>query len=442
MIGRDIHALARTLWPINRSLTGDGVRETLSTLRRLHLPDLTLHEVPTGTPVFDWVVPQEWRVREAYIITPSGRRICSFGDNNLHLVGYSIPVNREMTLEELQPHLHSLPDRPDAVPYVTSYYRPDWGFCLTHRERSQLEPGVYKVVIDTELFDGSLTYGELIIRGESAGEVFLSTFVCHPSMANNELSGPAVMTFLAKWVMSLGARRWTYRFVFVPETIGSLAYLSRHLEWLKAHVIAGFNVTCVGDNRAYSYLPSRKGDTLSDRVARHILRWIDPSFRVYTWTDRGSDERQYCAPGVDLPVASIMRTKYGEYPEYHTSLDDLVNVVTPEGLEGGYNALRRALEYLERHCYPQVTVLGEPQLGRRGLYHTLSTPTISIPLVLHLTTWADGTMSLLDIADACAVPVWTLYPLVDTLVEHGLLRISSTDPRTSGAAAAGEVARR
>jgi aminopeptidase-like protein len=437
VIGDEIHSLAQTLWPINRSITGDGVRETLSILKRLHLPELKIHEVPTGTQAFDWVVPREWKVRDAYVLTPSGRRICCFKENNLHLVGYSVPVNMELSLEELNAHLHSLPDRPEAIPYVTSYYKEDWGFCLSHRERSQLEGGVYKVVIDSELFEGALTYGELVIRGESPREVFLSTFVCHPSVANNELSGPTVTTFIAKWLASLKSRRYTYRIVFVPETIGSITYLSRNLDWLREHVIAGFNVTCIGDDREYSYLPSRKGNAMSDIVAKHVLKWIDPSFRAYRWADRGSDERQYCSPGVDLPIASIMRTKYASYPEYHTSLDDLVHVVTPKGLEGGYNGLRLAIECIERHCYPKLTVLGEPQLGRRGLYPALSTPSSQVLLVLNLITWADGTMSLIDIADECSVPVWELYPLVDTLVQHGLLSIerrydgrSCEDPAT------------
>jgi aminopeptidase-like protein len=423
VIGQEIHALAQMLWPINRSITGDGVRETLSIIKRLHLPDLAIHEVPTGTPVFDWVVPKEWRIREAYLVTPDGRRICDFAENNLHVMGYSVPVDRLLPLEELDQHLHSLPDRPNAIPFVTSYYQERWGFCLSHHQRSHLEPGVYRAVIDSELFEGSLTYGELVLPGATPQEVFLSTCICHPSMANNELSGPTVTTFVAKWLNGQPSRKYTYRIVFVPETIGSITYLSRHLDWLKAHVIAGFNVACVGDERAYSYLPSRHGDTLSDRIARHVLKWIDPAFTSYPWAERGSDERQYCSPGVDLPIASIMRSKFDRYPEYHTSLDDLVDVVTPAGLEGGYNALRLALEATERHCHPRLTVLCEPQLGRRGLYPHLSTPDARVLPILNLVTWADGTKSLIDIADECGVAVWDLYALVDQLVAHGVLSL-------------------
>jgi len=425
MIGQQIHDLARLLWPMNRSLTGDGVRQTLSTIQALHLPGMTLHEVPTGTQAFDWVVPREWRVREAYLVTPSGERICDFSINNLHLLGYSIGVRQSMGLAELSGHLHSLPEQPEAIPYITSYYKERWGFCLSHRQRLALQDGVYQVVIDAELFDGHLSYGELLIPGTSRREVLLSTYVCHPSMANNELSGPTVTTFLAKWLLSLPERACSYRIVFIPETIGSIVYLSRHLAALQQDVIAGFNVTCVGDERAYSLLPSRLGDTLSDKVARHVLKWIDPGFRTHRWHERGSDERQYCAPGVGLPIASIMRSMYGSYPEYHTSLDDLVSVVTPAGLAGGYQVLRHALEAIERHCHPRATVLGEPQLGKRGLYPSISTRTSGAEalLMLDLLTWADGQHSLIDIADICEVPVWDLYPLLDTLHAHQLLAV-------------------
>lgn len=424
MIGKEIHNLARKLWPINRSITGDGVRKTLSIIKEI-LPDLKIVEVPSGTKVFDWIVPSEWRVRDAYIVTPSGRKICQFSNNNLHLVGYSIPINQKISFSELNKHLYSLSDQPDAIPYVTSYYSERWGFCLTQNERDQLEDGIYEVYVDSELFNGSLTYAELIIKGNSDHEVLLSTYVCHPSMANNELSGPTVTAYLGKWLSSLKERKYTYRIIFIPETIGSITYLSRNLdlEILKQKVVAGFNVSCVGDNRGYSYLPSRNGSTISDSVAKHILRWVDSSFKTYSWSDRGSDERQYCAPGVDLPIASIMRTKYGAYPEYHTSLDDLDNVVTPDGLEGGYQVLKLAIEAIENNCYPKVTVLCEPQMGKRGLYPTLSTKKKAneVKLMMSLITWADGTHSLLDIADKCNVPIWELYPLVKKLKEHDLL---------------------
>lgn len=423
MIGAEIHALAKKLWSINRSITGDGVRETLSILKNDHLPDLIIKEVPTGTKVLDWLVPKEWEVKDAYIKTPSGEKICDFKKNNLHLVGYSIPIHQKINLNELNQHLHSVNDQPDAIPYVTSYYAERWGFCLTQKQRDALVDGEYEVFIDAQLFDGALTYGELILHGESDEEVFLSTYICHPSMANNELSGPTVTTYLAKWLISLPRRKYTYRIIFIPETIGSITYLSQNLNWLKSHVIAGFNISCIGDNRTYSYLPSRNGSTLSDQIAKHVLKWVYPQYTAYSWVDRGSDERQYCSPGVDLPIATIMRTKYGKYPEYHTSLDDLIHVVTPEGLHGGYNALKLALEAIEKNCFPRITVLGEPQLGKRGLYPTLSTKSSGkeVHLMMNLITWSDGTKSLVDIAELCNVPVWNLYPLVAKLLENNLI---------------------
>jgi aminopeptidase-like protein len=424
MIGDEIHNLAKTLWPINRSLTGDGVRATLSIIQQ-YLPNLRIHEVPTGTRVFDWTVPQEWRINDAWLIGPDGRKFCNFKDNNLHVMGYSVPISAKMSLEELQEHLYSLPDKPDAIPFVTSYYKPRWGFCISQRDRDRLAEGEYEVFIDAALFDGNLTYGELLIKGKSSKEVFLSTYVCHPSMANNELSGPTVTTFIAKWLTELGSTRYSYRIVFIPETIGSITYLSFNKDWMIANTVAGFNVTCIGDNRGYSYLPSRRGDTLSDAVAKHVLKHIDPSFKSYKWTFRGSDERQYCAPHVDLPIASIMRSKYDEYPEYHSSLDDLTHVVTPQGLEGGFIALKRALEVVEANYYPTVNCFCEPQLGKRGLYPAASTKDTftQVQLMMDLITWSDGSKSLLEIAEICEVPIWALYPIVEKLVAHELLTL-------------------
>lgn len=423
-IGADIHALAKRLWGINRSLTGAGVRETLSILQEF-IPELTLHEVPTGTAVFDWTVPQEWHVREAYLLTPDGEKICDFKKNNLHLVGYSTAIQSKMSLAELQAHLYSLPEQPTAIPYITSYYQKRWGFCLSHHQRNSLKEGEYQVVIDADLFDGHLTYADLVLKGSCTQEVLISTYICHPSMANNELSGITVTTFLAHWLAQQSDRRLTYRFVFAPETIGSITYLSRHKAHLQAKVIAGFNVSCIGDDRNYSYLPSRHGDSLSDQIAQHVLKHSTSKFTRYQWKDRGSDERQYCAPGIDLPIASIMRTKYGSYDEYHTSLDDLVHVVTPEGLAGGYNVLKKAIQAIEKNYYPKVSVYCEPQLGKRGLYPTLSTKDIQpeIQLTLDLITWADGKKSLLEIANVCEIPIWDFYAKLAELTEHGLLTL-------------------
>lgn len=421
MIADDIFALANILWPLNRSITGEGVRETLRIIQK-EIPSLLVYEVPCGTQVFDWTIPKEWRVRDAYITAPNGERFCEFKKNNLHLVGYSIPARKTMSLTELKDHLYTLPNQPNAIPYITSYYEERWGFCLKHEDFVKLEEGQYKVVVDSELFDGSLTYAELFVPGELKEEVFLSTYVCHPSMANNELSGPCVTTFIAKELLKRN-RKYSYRIVFIPETIGSITYLSRNIDHLKSNVVAGFNLSCVGDDRGYSYLPSRNGNTLSDQIAKHVLKNISPSYASYSWSDRGSDERQFCAPGVDLPIASIMRTKYGKYDEYHTSLDDLISVVTPAGLEGGFKAIWKAVEALERNCFPKVSVLCEPQLSRRGLRSTLGTKSSSFQTknISDFLTWSDGSRSLIEIADLCGYPVWDLYPILDKLCEHGLI---------------------
>ncbi len=420
--GERAYALAAELFPICRSLTGSGVRQTLRILQR-ELPALTLHEVPSGTRCFDWTVPPEWSIREAYIATEDGRQIVDFATHNLHVVGYSVPVDTVMSLDELRPHLHSLPDLPDAIPYVTSYYRERWGFCLSHRQLQSLTPGRYRVKIDSTLAAGSLTYGELLIPGEREEEIFLSTYVCHPSMGNNELSGPVVATELARWLGTLPRRRFSYRLVFIPETIGSLVYLSRNLPEMKRRIVAGFNITCVGDDRAYSYLPSRQGDTLADRAALHALRHQAGSgFVRYSFLDRGSDERQYCSPGVDLPVASIMRSKYASYPEYHTSLDDL-SLISPTGLAGGISAIAKAILAVEVNGRYRATVLGEPQLGRRGLYPTLGTRDagLAVRRQMDVLAYSDGEHDLLAIADLLGVPVWELSGIAQRLLDHGLL---------------------
>lgn len=423
-IASSMHSLAKELFPICRSLTGDGVRQTLDIIRR-ELGELSVYEVPTGTQCFDWTVPREWNITDAYVIDPEGNKICQFSDSNLHVVGYSLPINKTLTLEELQQHLHSLPDQPDAIPYVTSYYSDYWGFCLKDRDRQKLKEGEYQVYIDSELKDGSLTYGELIIPGDTEEEVFLSTYVCHPSMANNELSGPVVTTYLANWLLAQKQRRYTYRIVFIPETIGSITYLSRNLLEMKKNIVAGFNITCIGDERDYSYLPSRTEGTLSDKAALHSLKHMVDSYSTYSFLDRGSDERQYCYPGVDLPVCSIMRTKYGIYPEYHTSLDDL-NLVTPMGLFGGYNVVKNAIGIIEANKTFKCKYLCEPQLGKRGLYPNISekSSATSVELMMNILTYLDGTIDLLDLADKLSVDFWEVKKITDELFDADLLEES------------------
>ena len=419
--GEQILAFAKRLFPITRSITGEGVRETLQLIKEI-LPDLQIHEVPSGTKCFDWTVPQEWQITEAYIEDPSGRRIVDFKNHNLHVVSYSSPVDEILELDALQEHLHSLPDKPNAIPYVTSYYADRWGFCLSHEQRETLKPGRYHAVIKSKKFDGVLNYGELILKGASKEEIFISTYVCHPSMANNEISGPTVVTYIAKWLSSLD-RRFTYRIIFIPETIGSICYLSRNLKQMKSRIFAGFNISCVGDDRTYSIIESRTTDTQADRVAKHVLKHIGSPTRIHTFLERGSDERQYCSPGVDLPVVGLSRTRFTSYPEYHTSLDDF-SVVTASGLKGGFDFVRTCLEVLEGNTTYSATQLCEPQLGRRGLYPTLGARGVesSVDDLLNVLAYSDGKTDLLQIADTCGIPFATAQRAAQRLLGEKLLQ--------------------
>jgi aminopeptidase-like protein len=396
--GNDMFKLAEKLWPIGRSLSGEGVRQTLDIIQE-QLPQLKVGQYSSGDSYSDWTIPKEWNVKEAYIIDPTGQRICDYSVNNLHLVGYSVPVDKDFTLEDLEPHLFSLPDQPTAIPYVTSYYQENWGFCITQEERSRLTKGIYRVVIDTTLKLGELNYGELNIEGVSKREILFSTYICHPSMANNELSGPVLATELAKFISTFKPY-YSYKFLFIPETIGSIAYISKNLESLKRQILAGYVLTCVGDERIFSYLPSRHGSTIADREAIKVLNESGIKFKMYSWRDRGSDERQYCAPGVDLPVCSVMRSKYGEYPEYHTSLDDLGSVVTAKGLQGSFDFYKSLIINFEKQRFPKIKTLGEPQLGKRNLYPNTSIKGVyaNTRAMMDTISFFDGTNSISDVA--------------------------------------------
>jgi aminopeptidase-like protein len=421
-IGLELHKWATDLFPITRSLTGPGVRETFSYLKKL-IPELSILSVPSGKKVFDWTVPKEWIIREAYIADKNNAKIIDIKNNNLHVVGYSKSINKRMNLEELNPFLHSIPNLPHAIPYVTSFYNESWGFCISEKQRMQLKDGEYHVYIDSELIDGVLNYGELIIKGQTDKEILLSTYICHPSMANNELSGPVVTTAIARWLKTLEKRKYTYRIIFVPETIGSIVYINENFEKLKKATIAGYQITCIGDDRAYSFLPSRLGNTLSDKAAEHVLKHLAPGYKKYSFLDRGSDERQFCSPGVDLPIASVMRSKHGEYPEYHTSLDNL-DFVTPSGLAGGFSILKNIIELIENNCKPVCLHICEPQLGKRGLYPNVSklgSVNDSVKNMMNLIAYSDGNLSLLEIAEIIDVPMWELVQVFRVLKKHAIL---------------------
>lgn len=422
--GSFCYDLIKELLPVYRSITGSGVVDTLHILQKF-IPELKIYSVKSGVKVFDWTVPPEWNIDNAYIEDAEGNRFAEFKKNYLHLVGYSTPVNQLMGLDELKKHIYTIPEKPEAVPYVTSYYSRDWGFCMEHQALEKLRPGIYRAVINSKLKPGSLHYGEVLIPGEKKEEIFLSTYICHPSMANNELSGPAVVAALIRHILSSGRRKFSYRVAFVPETIGSIAYLSKNLRIMKKNVIAGFNVTCVGDERAYSFLPSRDGRTIADKAALRALDNLNKKFIRYTWLNRGSDERQYCAPGVDLPIASIMRSKYMCYPEYHTSLDSLGSVVTIDGLQGSFDVINEAINIIENEIRPTSLFLCEPQLGRRGLYRKISNAdNAESKVFLDVLSLCDGTNSLEDIANYLNKSFSDIKNVIKILNDHQLIRVN------------------
>jgi aminopeptidase-like protein len=419
--GYEMYKWAKELFSYPRSLTGDGVRKTLLYLAQRN-SDLKIFEIPTGTKAFDWVIPKEWNIKDAYISDLEGNKLISFEDSNLHVVGYSTPVHRVVTREELDNHLHSIPLQPNAIPYVTSYYKEDWGFCITQIQRESLGDGPFEVMIDATLENGSVTYGEIYYPGESKKEVLFSTYVCHPSMANNELSGPVLALSLANYIKLLKNRKYSYRFLFTVETIGSIYFLSKNHKKLKKNLISGWVLTCVGDNRTFSFLPSKYGGTLADRVSKKVLHDLEIEFQEFSWLERGSDERQFCAPGIDLPVCSIMRSKYDLYPEYHTSLDDL-NVISVEGLAKSYEVYQNVIDTLEKNFYPIVTTLCEPQLGRRGLYPTTSTKETfaKVKDMMNIISFCDGKTDAIQISDACNLTFKNTIKIMETLESSKLI---------------------
>lgn len=425
-IGQEMYDFAGKLFPIGRSLTGQGVRDSLELIKE-QVPELEIKSIPSGSQVFDWTVPQEWEIREGYIEDEQGNRIVDYHRNNLHVMGYSMAVDKYVSLEELLESIRIEESQPDVIPYVTSYYAPRYAFCMSKKQRDSLQPGTYHMVIDSRHFDGVLNYGELLLPGKSDREVLISTYICHPSMANNEVSGPVLTTWLVKWLKGMD-RRLSYRIVIVPETIGSIAYLSRNLTEMKEKTLAGFVLTCVGDDRDYSYLETRKGNTLTDRVMKNVLGFAHPEYRTYSYLERGSDERQYNAPGVDLPVCDFCRSKYGEYPEYHTSADDMT-LISPEGLQGSLDVMKQVIMALEYNNYYRVTCLCEPQLGKRGLYPTESRKGIyeEVKKITNLIAYADGTEDLIQISSRIGIPVQELIPIVDRLCEAGLIEIVNVD---------------
>lgn len=409
------------LWPICRSIAGPEFRQSLDILAEL-MPTTRLR-FKTGEQVFDWKVPQEWSAKEAYLIGPDGKKLADFKENNLHLVTHSMPFQSELSLSELKLHLYSLPDQPEAIPYVTSYYAANWGFCLKHRELETLLEGRYRVVVNTELRDGHVEIGEAVLPGSSQEEILITSYLCHPSLANNELSGPLATAFLFQRVAAWSSRRYTYRFVIGPETIGSICYLSVRGEHFKKMLQAGYVVTCVGDPGNFTYKRSRRDDTLADRAATVVLR-DNASHTIIPFTPAGSDERQYCSPGFNLPIGSLMRTMYGKYPEYHTSLDNK-SLISFDAMLETVDIYEKVLRSMEENRKWRSTVLyGEPQLGPRGLYPLIGSGESRTEQVLAL-NWvinlSDGDHDLLEIAQRSGLKIETLITAAKAASAAGLL---------------------
>ena len=420
-VGAEMHRLLTDLYPICRSITGNGLRETLRRVQS-HIP-LTIYEVPSGTQVFDWVVPKEWNIRDAYIANSRGERVVDFRESNLHVVGYSIPVRKKLSLAELREHLFTLPEHPDWTPFRTSFYKERWGFCLPHRQLLDLPEDEYDVCIDSSLEDGHLSYGEYRIPGDCPDEILISCHSCHPSLCNDNLSGIAVAVQLAKYLSS-APRRYCYRFVFLPATIGSITWLSLH-ETEAFRVKHGLVLTCVGDSGHTTYKKSRQGNAEIDQAAIHVLKHSGSDYEIVEFSPYGYDERQFCSPGFNLPVGCLMRTPNGHFPEYHTSADDL-NFVRPASLADSLDKCIRIFDVLEQNrTWINLNPKGEPQLGKRGLYHTAGGPQgpafdeLALLWVLNL---SDGTHSLLQIAERAGMSFATIRQAAQVLQAVGLLR--------------------
>jgi len=420
--------IAKTkLFPITRSLTGQGVRKTLNIIKK-EFPKLKIKKLKSGTKVFDWNIPEEWNVTDAYVIDKYNNKIIDFKRNNLHLIGYSIPIKKNLSKKELFKNLYFLKNQPKAIPYITSYYKRRWGFCISYDEYKILDKRYssndkFKVVINSNLNKkGNLNYGELILKGKSKKEILISTYICHPSMANNELSGPIVSMGLINYFQNKKLNK-TLRFVFIPETIGSISYLSKNIIYLKKNVIGGYNLSCIGDERQHSCMFSKYQNSPSDEAVIEAYKSLKiKNYKVYSFLKRGSDERQYNSPGIDLKISSIFRTKYSEYPEYHTSLDNF-NLVTLKGCLGGFNVARKSIKILLERIYPKCKIMCEPQMGKRGLYPTLSSKNIKklTKSYMNFLQYADGTNSLEKISNLIKLDLNSVRKIHSILFKNNLI---------------------
>jgi len=413
---------AKQLFSICRSLTGEGTRRTLSYFEKYH-PEYIRLKFSTGTKVFDWEIPKEWNIKDAYLEhLDTGKRFAEFKKSNLHVVGYSAPVDTVMNSDELEDRIYTQPDQPDWIPYVTSYYRETWGFCIAENEKKNLPAGKYRAFIDSSLSEGKLELSHVLLRGKSEKEIFFSSYICHPSMANNELSGPIVLNAVLDYLkQAYPESKYSYRFVLLPETIGSISYLSLFAKDMKRNVICGFNLSCVGDERAFSYVQSPEANTLADKALSTALKGRD-NVKIYSYLERGSDERQYCSPGIDLPLCTFCRTKFGEYPEYHTSADDFA-VVTENGLQGALSVVKLIVDAFETCLYPCCKLPCEPQLGKRGLYPNVSQKSSNHPARarMDILAFCNGKNSIFDIAKLANLELETVVHELKLLLNADLI---------------------
>ena len=425
--GEEIYSWIQDLYPINRSLSGEGNLKTLGYLQKIS-PEIQTKTFRSGSTAFDWLLPDEWNVVEAFIELPDGSRIAEFSKNNLHLVGYSTPLDKIVTKSELLQHLHYVEDQPTAVPYVTSYYKKNWGFCIAKRDLENLGVGPFRVFINSSFRNqeegGSICFGEAELIGESSQEILFSTYICHPSMANNESTGPTIATAVIKHLSKI-KRHYTYRFLFLPETVGTIAYLARHLKELKENLIAGWVLTCLGDKGNFSYIPSRYGNNYADKLTKQVLGSELINYKTYHWLDRGSDERQYCAPGVDLPICSITRNKYGTYPEYHTSLDNL-DFIDSSSLEESFELIMKFINEIESTRTPKTRILCEPQFGKRNLYPNISkigSYDIETRSLMDVLSYMDGTLNLEEISMKSNVKMSKVLEFTEVLLKQQIITI-------------------
>ena len=418
----------KDLFPICRSITGKGIKKTLSYFEKIN-PNLSRVKFKSGSKVFDWTIPEEWNIDDAYIKHESGKKFSEFKKNNLHVVNFSAPINKKLNRSDLLKNVFSLKKKKNAIPYVTSYYKKNWGFCMTHKDKLKLPSGKYNAVIKSSFSKGSLELSHALIKGKSKNEIFFSSYVCHPSMANNELSGPVILNALMQYIkFKYKKTNFSYRFVLLPETIGSIAYLSRYRKSLKKNMLMGFNLSCLGDNRAYSIIKGPNGKNLPYFALYSFLK-KKKNLKIYNFTSRGSDERQYCAPGIELPLVGYCRSKYGTYPEYHTSKDNL-KIISQKSLKESLKVLQNLVDCIELYCaelswFPKLTTFCEPNLSKRNLYPTVSksnTLTKDLKLRKNLLAYSNGKRSIFEISNILNGDIYKVFQEFKLLVNKGLIR--------------------